>query len=45
MEAYDISLIEHLPFLVKENQSNELVSIMVVHDALKIIKNILLQEQ
>ena len=35
MEAYDISLIEHLPFLIKENQSNELVSIMVVHDTLK----------
>jgi hypothetical protein len=41
MEGYEISLMEHLPYLVKKNQENELVSILVVHDILKILKGVL----
>ena len=41
-EAYDSSLAIEMPRLLVENRSNELVSVMVVHDLLKILKNIYL---
>jgi hypothetical protein len=43
-EAYEISLVEHLPYLIEQNRHNELVSILIIHDLLKILKHIYLQE-
>jgi hypothetical protein len=39
-EAHDVSLVEHLPYLIHQNQRNELVSVLVIYDMLKILKNI-----
>ena len=39
-EAHDISLVEFLPKLVHLNQENEFISIQVVNDLLKILKNV-----
>jgi hypothetical protein len=39
-ESHDISLLEFLPKLVSQSQENEFISIQVVHDLLKILKNL-----
>ena len=44
-EAHDISLVEFLPKLIHSNQENENVSIQVVHDLLKILKNVYQQQK
>ena len=43
-EAHEISLVEHLPFLLEQNQSNEYVSVLLMHDLLKILKHVCTQE-
>lgn len=43
-EAHEISLVEHLPYLVEQNYKNELVSILVLNDLMKILKNIYSKE-
>lgn len=44
-EAHEISLVEHMPYLIEQNFRNELVSILVIHDMLKILKTILVKEK
>jgi hypothetical protein len=44
-EAHEISLVEHLPYLIEQNHRNELVSVLVIHDLLKILNTTLEQEQ
>jgi len=39
-EGFEISLTEHLPYLLQKNQENSLVSILMIHDILKILKNV-----
>ena len=39
-EAHDTSLVEYLPELIKQNEINEYVSIVLIHDMLKIFKNV-----
>lgn len=39
-EANESSLVNELPRLLAENKNNELVSVVVVHDLLRILKNI-----
>ena len=43
-EAYEVSLVELLPFLIQQNQRNELVSMLIIQDLLKIIKHLCMQE-
>jgi hypothetical protein len=44
-EGYEISLVEYLPDLIRQNQENEFVSILLIHDLLKIIKNLYWQQK
>ena len=39
-EAHDISLVEFLPELIKQNEANEFISTLLIHDMLKIFKNV-----
>jgi len=39
-EAHEISLVDHLPYLLEQNQSNEFVSVLLMHDLLKILKHV-----
>jgi hypothetical protein len=39
-EEQEYSLVDSLPFLIEQNKSNELVSVLVIHDLLKILKSI-----
>ena len=43
-EEYECSLVEALPFLIKQNKQNDLVSILLVHEVLKTLKNLVKQE-
>lgn len=43
-EEYESSLVESLPYLIKENKKNDLVSILVVHEVLKTLKDLVKQE-
>ena len=39
-ESYDCNLIDIFPLLLKSNNDNEFVSILIIYDLLKIIKNL-----
>ena len=39
-DSHDCNLIDILPLLLKANNDNEFVSILIVYDLLKIIKNL-----
>ena len=39
-ESHDCNLIDILPLLLRANNDNEFVSILIVYDILKIIKNL-----
>ena len=39
-EAHEISLVEYLPELIKQNEINEFISTLLIHDILKIFKNV-----
>ena len=44
-DANEGALVELMPWLLAENRTNELVSVVVVHDLLKILKNIYLSQE
>ena len=43
-ESSDVSLIDHLPYLILNNQENQLIAVLLVYDLLKILKKICQQE-
>lgn len=44
-EAYEVSLLEHMPYLSDQYKKNEMVGILLVHDLLKMLITLYEQEQ
>ena len=44
-QPFEVSLIEHMPWLMAKNRENSLVSILIAHDVFKILKNMFRSEQ